>query len=309
MDVPMLNNKRFGWGLMGVLLLAVLAGCSTQPVSDDVAAVDSPGAICAPDQGPPFSYRKQLVVLAATLDDPAHAADLARFEQLWSQRLQQRLRDSGRVLVADASDAHLHQGEHQDEWLRQLAQRYSAQFIVVPRFHSLYASRSRFGVGDYAVDSPRVQRQIDAELLIYDGYSGARLDAFSQIGRAEGGQTAVINPAGQPVLSGAFFDTPLGRVMSAVLDAQVADSLEALACLPLMARVTGISAGELHIDAGAASGVRPGHTLRLFRRSGAGETRLGLVEIVRVFPGSVVGVYRGEEGVPRSAEGLVVRAW
>ena len=97
--------------------------------------------------------------------------------------------------------------------------------------------------------------------------------------------------------------------MISVLDSQVEAGLGQLACLPLMARVLKVTGHDIHIGMSGASLVRPGDKLQMFRRSGTTETRLGPVEIVRIFPESMVGIYRGEGDAPRYSQGLLVRAW
>jgi len=291
--------------------LVSFAGCSGQQVKSKVEI--KPGAnateLCSPEQGAPFSYRKKVAVLAADVRDPLDANDLPGLDVAWSEALQQRLSDSGRLLVVDASDQHLHKGERQRDWIVALAQRLDVQFVIAVQFHNLHVSRTQLGFGNYAIRLPRVRRQIEAELLVFDGYTGTQIARFLHSAHVKGREQGVVNPAHQPVLKGIFLTTPTGGAMASVLSSQVDDGLGQLACLPLMARVIKITGYDIHIATRGASLVRPGDKLQLFRRSGTTETPLGPVEIVRVFPESAVAVYRSEGETPRFSQGLLVRSW
>ncbi len=265
--------------------------------------------LCAPKPGSPFAYRKKIAVLAADMSSSLDARDLPGLDVAWSEALQQRLRDNGRLQVVDASDQHLHVGERQRDWIMDLARRLGVQFVMVARLNSLHVSRSQFGIAEYAVRLPKVQRQIDAELMIFDGYSGAQLARSAHSAHLEGSEREVVNLEQRPVLGGSFLETPVGEAMASVLDAQVEEGQDSLACLPLMARVVKVVGRNVYLAVNGASLVRPGDVLQMFRRSGVVEARLGAVEIIRVFPESVIAVYRGEDDVPRFTEGMYVRAW
>ncbi len=299
--------RRVFW--MSVLIF--MTACSSQKTQHVTPVKEAPAlsltGLCAPEQGAPFSYRKKVAVLATDVRDPQR--DLPAFDVAWSHILQQRLRESGRLLVVDASDQHIYSGDTQQAWMINLAKRLNVQFVVAATFHSMHASRSQFGRGNYTISLPGVQRQIDAELAVYDGYSGNKLAAFSQSAYAKGREKEVLNLSRQPVLKGAFLNTELGEAMASVLASQVEEGLAKLACLPLMERVLNVAGRDIHINVGGASLIRPGDTLQLFRRHGTIEDRLGPIEVVRVFPESVVAVYRGEKGTPGASPGLFVRAW
>ncbi len=289
--------------------LLLFSGCSMFGLTAHKTAVEEVVDICAPEQGSPFFYRKKVAVLAASLRNPQNAADLPELGVAWSESLQQRLTDSGRLLVVDASDQHLYSGEQQREWVVDLAKRLDVQFIIAVRFHNLHVSQTQFGVGSYSVALPKAQRQIDAELLIFDGYYGSKIASFSYNARATGSESEIVNPAQQPVLKGAFLGSPVGKAMISMLSSQVDDALDSVACLPLMERVLKVNGQHIHISANGASLIRPGEILQLFRRHGNLETQIGPIEIIRVFPASVIGVYTGEGDAPESNLGLNVRAW
>lgn len=294
-----------------VIALASFAGCSGQKLKSEDGV--KPGAdvveLCSPEQGAPFSYRKKVAVLAADIRNPNDATDLPALDVAWSETLQQRFSESGRLLVVDASDQHLHSGERQSDWLVALAQRLNVQFVIVAQFHNLHVSRAQLGSGDYAIRLPGAQRQIDAELLVFDGYTGKKIASYSQSAHAEGSERGIVNPRHQPVMKGAFLAAPIGEAMTEVLSSQVEEGLDGLACMPLMERVIKITGPDIHIGTRGASLVRPGEIMQLFRRSGTSEIHIGPIEIVRVFPESAIGVFRGKGDAPRYGQGLFVRAW
>ena len=305
--------------LSGAIALLLLVGCAGQAVApqavvevqSEVVEPAKPVEVdfCDPEQGAPFSYRKKVAVLATELLQPQDAGDLPGLTARWSELLQQRLNESGRLLVVNASDQHLHSGPLQQEWIVALANRLDVQFVVAVRFHNLHTSRNQFGVGRYTIPSLRMRRQVDAELMIFDGLYGTQIASVFYATQAEGSESEVINLARSPLLRGAFITTPLGEALNSVLNAEVEQGLKKLACLPLMARVTKVVGDSLYISTSGAALIRPGDILQLFRLSGQIESRLGAVEVIKVFPESAVAVYKGEGGAPKYSEGLRVRAW
>ena len=217
-----MTKIKLKW-LISVVVLVSFAGCSVwgEKVETEVKAASARGELCAAELGAPFSYRKKVAVLAADVRNLQDATDLASLDVAWSEALQQRFSDSGRLLVVNASDQHLYTGERQREWIIALAQRLDVQFVIVTRFNNLHVSRSQIGSGEYAIKWPWAQRQIDAELLIFDGYSGAQMAKFSHSANAKGMEQDVVNLGHQPVLQGGFLTSALGKAMTFVLAAQV----------------------------------------------------------------------------------------
>ena len=299
--------------LSTAIALLLVAGCTGHRIVPDVQVVESSGALqnnfCTPQQGVPSVYRKKVAVLATELLTPQNANDLPGLSVAWSERLQQRLGESGHLLVTSASGQRLHSGERQQEWIVSLAKRLEVQFIVVVRFQNLHAVRNQFGVGNYAVASRWMKRQIDAELMIFDGVYGHQIASINHGALAEGSESEVFNTARIPLLRGPFLDTPLGSALAAILNAEVESGLKQLACLPMVARVAKIVGDNIYMNTNVTALVRPGDTLQLFRLSGQTERHLGAVEILKVFPESAVGIYKGEGGIPTFSEGLRVREW
>jgi len=265
--------------------------------------------MCSPEQNVAFTFRKKVAVLAAGISHPQSAQDLLGLEVAWSESLQKAYSESGRLLAVDASDVHLYIGEGQREWVIELATKLNVQFLVVVNFNNLHVNRKQFGIGEYSVPLPIMRRDIDTEVFVFDGYSGTRMARFTYGAFARGFEYGVVNPKRQPVMMGAFFNTPLGRAMEGLLVSQAQETVDWLACIPLMERVSRVSGNTLYVRATGASMLRPGDSLQLFRRRGELDSHLGPVDIVKVFPDSVVAVYKGTGTMPSSALGLRVRAW
>lgn len=323
----MANSTTLFRQFFAALLVVVVVGCASKEpreearsiipenvvveeepmVEEEVVEPISAADFCSPDQGAPFSYRKKVAVLAAQVRDPQQ--DLTSLDVEWSKALQRHLKSTSRLIVVDASMEHLHMGSSQAEWIMELAKRLDVQFIISPRLLDLQAKGKSFGSGAYQISLRDAERRVDAELVIYDGYTGLEKANFSHDAKITGTRKTVMNHMHQPVLRSGFRETLLGQAMIWILESQTEESVNEFACMPLMERVAKVSGREIYISAGWKSMIRPGEVLQLFRRRGMLETRLGPVEVVRVLPEAVVAVYRGEGEVPRFSSGLLVRAW
>lgn len=302
--------SKLSGSVLALLLLNACSGGATKDVEENPALSSIMGAeLCDPALGAPFSYRKKIAVLATDVRDLQEASDLAGLHVAWSQAIQQKLEATGQLLTVDSSDQHLHVGMHQSEWIANLAMRQDAQFVVAVRFENLHVSRSQLGSGNYAITLPGAQRQIDAELSVFDGYSGTRMARFFYTAEVKGFEGDVVNPVGQPVMKGAFLDTELGEAMARIATEQVENVRTHMACLPMVARVAKVVGDEIHVQLPGTVGVRPGEVLQLFRRMGKVDAHLGPVEVLRVFPEAVVAAYRGEGRAPGFNSGMIVRAW
>lgn len=294
-----------------VALLWLVAGCAGQPEKPVFHVAESgrtaPGEFCDPQQGVSSIYRKKVAVLATDLRYPQDATDLPDFARIWSELLQQRLGERGHLLIVNGGDQRLYTGDRQQEWIVAQAKRLGVQFVMAVRFHNLHTSRDQFGVGSYAIPLRKLRRQIEAEVMIFEGLYGTQIASVMHSIELEGRESEVLNLARSPLLRGTLLDNALGGALRAVLSAEVESSLRTLACLLLEARVTSVVGDRFYIDTSGAALVRAGDTLQLFRLSGQTERHLGAVEILKVFPQSVVGIYKGEGGAPVFSDGLRVR--
>ncbi len=295
--------------LLLLIMLLVLSACASQPQRTNTTMVPTTTVpdMCAPENGAPFSYRKKVAILAADIRDPQQ--DLPALDVAWSEALQRHVGASQRLLVSDASTHHLYEGPQQREWVMTLARQLDVQFIIAVRLRNLHLQRTHLGSGNYSIPLPRATRQLDIELLIFDGYYGNLLTRFAHTAHIAGMRQNIINPPHQPVLRGSFMTTTLGRAMTQILTAQTNDMLAALACLPLMERVFKVSGHRVYLSSHAASLIRPGDSLQLFYQQGPVETHLGPVKISTISPESAIAIYQGESPPPPFAPGLRVRAW
>jgi len=107
------------------------------------------------------------------------------------------------------------------------------------------------------------ERRFVLDLFIHDGLSGAPIlqQRFTTSGtwdRGPGDRTGFATAA--------FDNTPYGEKVNQLL-AQVAKQVDdGVACQPFMAKVERVDNHNVRIGAGASSGIRPGDTLRLYRR-------------------------------------------
>lgn len=277
-----------------------------------------PSRVCGPARGGAYAYRKKVLVLAMPPQRQHEALDLPDIAVEWSLALQRRLKASDRFLVKDGSAVRL--DEHGDvrQQVITLAQRHGAQFVVGGQLAALTAHRADFSVGSsWPVRTPwNDRRTVQAILEVYDGASGVRLARFEHGGGMQG--DGAVNPARMRPLQGDFDASPLGRLVNDVLDHQFEDTLDALACMPMMAHIVRSGGDGAQIDAGLASNLRQGDRLQVALRqataqaggggSGWVEQAYGEFHVEQVYLESAQGRldYPGHSS---ALSGAVVRAW
>ncbi len=305
-----------------VLACALLAGCislpkltktAEAPVQPVTPESPRPSVVCSPLQGNPFAMRKKVLVLGMPVQRPLEATDLPDLDSAWSRALQQRLQATDHFLVRDGSGYFPGAQENVRKEIIALAKKFDAQIVIAGLFTSLGSQAGRIPLGQLG-SVPRPfgdQRVMEIELDLYDGYSGTRLKRLRHETRVEGDVT---NQGSAP-LRGGFFLTPLGQAMSAVLDRQVADIEDELACLPLQARIVHAKSRDLQVDVGFTSNIRPGDVLRVIQPTGIPvgeggqiEKSMGNLEIKDVFPESATGQFVGDP-LPDWGFSTYIRAW
>jgi hypothetical protein len=154
-------------------------------------------------------------------------------------------------------------------------------------------------------------RVIETELDVYDGQTGTRLKRLQHETDIQG---EVKNTSGS-TLRGDFYRIPLGIAVNSLLERQMEDLQDELACLPLQARIVLTAQKEVHIDAGYTSNMKPGDRLRILQREGfpssegvQSEKTVGYLLLKRVFPETAIGQVEGEETPDWQLNGFV-RAW
>ncbi len=305
-----------------ILACALLAGCITLPKLTKQAEAPAapatpepprPSVVCSPLQGNPFAMRKKLLVLGMPVQHPLEATDLPDVDSAWSRALQQRLHTTDRYLMRDGSSHFLAAQENVRKEIIALAKKFDAQIVIAGLFTSLGTQSGRIPLGQLG-SIPRPfgdQRVIEIELDVYDGHSGTRLKRL----RNETQVTGEVTNQGITPLRGGFFLTPLGQAMSGLLDRQVADIEDELACLPLQARIVHAKSRDVQIDAGFTSNIRIGDVLRVFQPAGIPvgeggqmEKAVGNLEIKDVYPESAAGLFIGDP-LPDWGFSAYIRAW
>lgn len=320
-------RRRTPTRLLVVALAAIaLSACLTLPVALDQDAIlleqqaerarqaARPAALCSPQPGTPFVFRKKLLVLAAPVARPAEALDLPGLSASWSRNLQQRLLQTDRFLLRDGSAFRVDPDGDMRQQIVALAEQFDAQFVVSGRIAGLGIERRRIGLGSLgSIPKPFGDaRVIETELSVFDGHTGTQLRQVTYASEVEGD----VDKPGQRPLQGDFLRTPLGQAMTTMLDRQSEDIEDELACLPMQARVVRTRLHEVHIDAGFTSNLHPGDRLRVLqRRAGTGNGDTGWAEqsfgdlvVKEVFPESAIGYLDGGAQPNWQFNGFV-RAW
>jgi hypothetical protein len=272
-----------------------------------------PSAVCSPQQGNPFAMRKKVLVLALPVQKPLEAVDLPGLSTAWSIALQQRLQKSDRYLLRNGSHHAINPNDDLRKQITTLAQQYDAQIVIGGQITSLGMHHGRIGLGSLgSLPQPfGDMRVIETELDVYDGQTGTRLKRLQHETDIQG---EVKNTSGS-TLRGDFFRIPLGIAVNSLLERQMEDLQDELACLPLQARIVLTAEKEVHIDAGFTSNMKPGDRLRILQREGfpsseglQSEKTVGHLVIKQVYPETAVGQVEGEDQPDWKLNGFV-RAW
>ena len=242
--------------------------------ADMVAA----GQSCSLGQG--NRYRKRVAVAGFALLVPEEAAfgGLGNADRGLPQALYLDLVKSGsmqpfavtrRQLFADTGDAPTL--SEPDNSLRKslaLARQMNVQFVVsgVIRDMSL-SDPDAWGSSiidhiERGVGLKDRRRRLVVDLFVHDGFSGALVD------EKEFAMTAKWN-LDQDLQVGfgteAFWNSDYGRATARLVKRMGDEVLNAIACQPFMVRITRVDNHRVYLAAGAASGIRPGDRLKLYR--------------------------------------------
>ncbi|MFN2359937.1 MAG: flagellar assembly protein T N-terminal domain-containing protein [Marinobacter sp.] len=105
-------------------------------------------------------------------------------------------------------------------------------------------------------------RRFVADLMIYDGFSGAPVyqERFATEARWDAGPGS-----SDGFGSAGFQETSYGRAVSGLMADMASAVNNALACQPFITRVTRVDGRKVTLDSGATAGLRPGDELKLYR--------------------------------------------
>ncbi len=217
------------------------------------AHTPAPGSREKPAGG---DYRKRVAALQFAIENPRQVSDLAGIERAWPRALLRALAQSGHYLTVDGSDYLLHGDTlagSDPGAVAALAERLGVQFLVAGTIRDLGFSGTWL----------RRRRDIETELFVFDGLSGALL-ARHRI--SERVPAAAPLPAGlTPFSLPAFQGHPVGRALLQVLERQRELVHRDLAPLPFTARVVAVEGDTVTFDAGSTAAVQPGDLLMTYR--------------------------------------------
>jgi hypothetical protein len=292
---------------------AAAAEAAAAAKAEEARQAMRPSTVCGPQHGNPFALRKKVLVLALPVQKPFDAIDLPGLATAWSSALQQRMQKSDRYLIRNGGNHAINPHDNLRQQISTLAQQFDAQIVVAGQITNLGIHQSRIGLGSLG-SLPRPFgdiRVIETELDIYDGQTGTRLNRLNHTTEIKGD---VKNTSGS-TLRGGFFQIPLGVAVDALLNKQVEDLQDEIACLPLQARIVLTTQKEVHIDVGYTSNIKPDDRLRILQREGfpsseglQSEKSVGHLVIKKVYPETAVGQVESENQPDWKLNGFV-RAW
>lgn len=238
------------------------------------------GAAEACEAGGAARLKKTLVVTGFPLLQPeqATAGGLDDAGEALPQRLQAQLRASGRLQVLGASGLALFpdpanaptvpgSGNRFRNVIR-VARELGAQFVVSGVIRDLgFADPSAWNSSVWggftrAIGAVDQNRNFVADLMIFDGFSGALLyqERFETSGewRVPAGRVSGLASAG-------FRKTGYGQAVARELEDMADAVTEVLACQPFMTRIVRVDGQSVTLASGATAGLRPGDELALYR--------------------------------------------
>ncbi|BCL76312.1 hypothetical protein JHS3_20480 [Jeongeupia sp. HS-3] len=303
---------------------AQLAGQTTGQAADAELVPTSPVASAAPAEPKPKpaavrAFKRTVLVTPFVVRMPGQIADMPQFLEGTQDILRRRLDIGGRLIARTAPGEGafaLQPGSIDVQWrperVRELARRFGTQFVVGGVVDDASTEGERYmptagrslkpGERKVSVELPIVDffglglkarpaaRHFDATLYLFDGVSGALIGRYPLQSMASGD---VLGDPRQAVAGAGFTGGDYGAVVASQLGA-VADVLaEKIRCQPFSARVVGLSRGQVVLDAGTASGLRPGDTLQLYR------LRNGVlpVDSLNLDPAQRLGMIEDRDGV------------
>ncbi len=231
-------------------------------------------------QGNADQYRKRVAVAGFALLDPEQAAfgGLGDADRGLPQALYSDLRKSGSVqpfavtrrqLFADTGDAPTRsQSDNQLKKSVALARQMNVQFVVSGVIRDMSLSdpdawgssiidRMARGIG-----LKDKRRRLVVDLFVNDGFSGALVDEkqFAVTAKWNLDQDARVGFG-----TTAFWGSDYGQATAGLVKQMRDEVINAIACQPFMVRITRVDNRQVYLAAGAASGIRPGDRLKLYR--------------------------------------------
>jgi hypothetical protein len=226
------------------------------------------------------TLKKRVAITGFPLLYPDHAR-VGRLDdagEMLPQQLQARLRDAGSVQILAATNLRMYgdllnaptaqQDDNRLTNVRQLARELGAQFVVSGVIRDMDVAdpaawnTSVFGKLKRGLDAVDQSRRFIADMVIYDGFSGAPV--YQQRFNASAQWNADLGSA-KGFASAGFAQTDYGQAVAQVMDDMAKSVTDALNCQPFMTRISRVDGELATIESGATSGLRPSATLQVYR--------------------------------------------
>ncbi|HET8848571.1 MAG TPA: flagellar assembly protein T N-terminal domain-containing protein [Marinobacter sp.] len=150
----------------------------------------------------------------------------------------------------------------------QVARELGAQFVVSGVIRDMGLSDpGAWGTSILArlkrhTDAVDTRRRFEAELLIFDGFSGSLVFSQRFLTSAEW-QPA--GPASAGLANAGLENSAWGKAVSGVIDQMSIAVSDALTCQPFMVRIARVDGKKVTLENGAIAGLRPGDELKVYR--------------------------------------------
>ncbi len=231
---------------------------------------------------------RKVLVAALPVQSPVQISDLPNFAQMVQAEITHRLDNAGFLAQRSGNEAAYalqsaqYAAQWEPDWIRDLARRHGAQFVVggAVRDVGFEGERYTLSLGDDMRAGERKQefglpllrffkpgikatpaaRRFEFEVQVFDGISGSRISHHRFAGSTEG---EVVLPRSVAMNSERFLSSDFGILVSSKIDAAVRAVDADVHCLPLMARVINIESDQVVLDAGSDSGLHIGARLQV----------------------------------------------
>lgn len=243
-----------------------------------VRADMSESASCSAGEAGGLRKRVAVTGFPMVYPDQARIGRIDDAGEILPQLLQADLRDTGNFQVFGATTQRLFSdllnAPTQQKFnnrltnVIQVAREMGVQFVVAGVIRDVGVSdpdawgssiidRMQRGVG-----AANQNRRFVADLMIYDGFSGAPIyqERFAAEARWDAGPGS-----SDGFGSAGFQETHYGRAVGGLRKDMISAVNSALACQPFITRVTRVDGNKVTLDSGATAGLRPGDELKLYR--------------------------------------------
>ncbi len=244
------------------------------------------------DQDALSHYRRKVAVSQFHVLDRTQVADLPGIEVALAQELERRLSLDDRLLALDASQyllplsgadvlsqrrilGALPPARDAQQVAAEFAESLGVQFVVSGAIRDLGVSNRFLG---------QQLRNIELDIFVYDGISGAEVARHRVNETAEKSGYGELMPRDAGLMTEKFFASPFGRQVDKTLDKLVDLIVADVTTQPFTARVIRSEGRQVYFDAGGRANLRVGDVLNAYKVTDApvadlaGQHALGYAE-------------------------------